>query len=634
MTRIIYLLLAVIIYTPIIQAQSLRSIDGSFNNIFAPEWGSTGDQITRVTSAAFADGISTMAGADRPNPRHISNVIFAQSEVTKDQKNLSDFVWAFGQFIDHDITFISNNPSERLAIEIPEDDQVFVPGGAPIAMSRSLTMSGTGVNGTPRQYANEVTAFLDGSAIYGSDRERASWLRSYVDGKLKMSADGQLPWNTVSGEYSDVVDENAPHMENPNERVFGRKLYVAGDARANENPLLISLHTLFVREHNRLCDVLKEENPDWSDEMLYQIARKWTSAYLQSITYNEWLPAMGVKLPLTAEYREDVNPQISNVFSAAAFRVGHTLINGDLVRVTTENNLPVSETVKLRDVFFNPLQVQLSNGVEPYIRGMGTQVQQKMDCQVIDDVRNFLFGQPGAGGLDLAAININRGRERGLADYNTIRAEVGLPRIKEFSEITNHEEVARQMAELYGSVDNVDAWVGMLAEDYMPDAILGSTLMLIIERQFRNLRDGDRFFYLFDRYFSEDDVSIISETTLHDIIMRNTDIEFMQPEVFVAMPLDQVIAGPEIAAIDLNAVAYPNPVENRLTIKLYSDRDFDAKVAVYDLKGASVHAGDYSILEGDNLITMDLFSQLDAGFYNVVIERDQLARTVLRVFKQ
>ena len=130
---------------------------------------------------------------------------------------------------------------------------------------------------------------------------------------------------------------------------------------------------------------------------------------------------------------------------------------------------------------------------------MGTQVQQELDCKVIDDVRNFLFGIPGAGGLDLASINIARGRERGLPDYNTIRSDFGLPKVSSFVDICEDNEVNQLLEELYESVDNVDPWVGLLAEDHMSNTIFGETVMNIVEKQFRALRDGDRF------YFENDD---------------------------------------------------------------------------------------------------------------------------------
>ena len=449
--------------------------------------------------------------------------------------------------------------------------------------------------------------------------------------KLKTSQGNNLPWNTANGEFNSPIDKSAPHMDDP--LGMSDKHYVAGDARANENPLLIAFHTLFVREHNRMCDVLKADFPLLNDEQLYQRARKWTGAFIQSITYNEWLPAMGITLTNSIDYRNHINPQISNEFSAAAFRVGHTLINGNLIKIESSDPNQPSGAVSLRDAFFNPTLVSITGGIEPFLRGMATQVQQKMDCNVVDDVRNFLFGSPSQGGLDLAAININRGRERGLPDYNTLRSNIGLPRIKEFEEITKHLEVSDALRKVYGSVDNIDPWVGMLAEDYMPNAILGSTLMLIIENQFQTLRDGDRFFYTFDRYFTPEQVEEIGSTTMHDIVMRNTAIDFMQKRVFEAMPLSQLIEGPELAKLSLNAVAYPNPTNGPVQIKIYAESNFDLSVSVYDMMGRLLSKSSNSLETGDNFIDLDLRQGFAGSFYNVVLEKDPLNYRVLRVIK-
>ena len=313
-------------------------------------------------------------------------------------------------------------------------------------MARSQAAEGTGVT-SPREHVNNITAFLDLSNVYGSDEYRANWLRSFEDGKLKVGAGNMLPWNTLDGNFNGNIDPNAPHMADDTRSLI--KMYVAGDVRANENPLLIAYHTLFVREHNRLCDVEKDKHPGWNDERVYQRARKKLIAYYQKIIFSDWLPSLGVNLPTYSGYKENVNPQIYNEFSTAAFRMGHTLINSTLIRMDNDGEEIKSGNISLRDAFFNPLVVEYAGGIDSYFKGMATQVQQEFDCKVIDDVRNFLFGAPGAGGLDLASININRGRERGLSDYNTLRASLGMHRLNSFSELTEDAEGAGEMENLF-----------------------------------------------------------------------------------------------------------------------------------------------------------------------------------------
>jgi hypothetical protein len=163
-----------------------------------------------------------------------------------------------------------------------------------------------------------------------------------------------------------------------------------------------------------------------------------------------------------------------------------------------------------------------------------------MDSKIIDDVRNFLFGPPGAGGLDLAAININRGRERGLPDFNTIRANLGLRKYFFFQQMDWNYNILIKMVKTYKNVNKVDPWVGMLVERPRPGKLFGETIMTIMEEQFGALRDGDRFFYENDPVLSDDEKRMIRNTTMYDVLMRNTRIELMQRNVFKAMPHDQI----------------------------------------------------------------------------------------------
>ena len=521
-----------------------RTIDGMYNNPDNTGWGAAGENLLRVTTVGYADGTrAPSGGATRPNPRYVSNLLFAQDSPLQDPLNLSDYTWVFGQFIDHDIG-LTPEGNEPAMIPVPEGDPWFDPlrtGNAVIPMRRNIYDPETGnVRGNPRQHPNLITAFIDGSGVYGSDEERANWLRTFEGGKLKTSSDNLLPYNTVTGQFEDEIDPHAPENDNP--VGLTDKLFVAGDVRANENPLLASLHTLFVREHNRLCDELAVQHPGWSDEMLYQHARKLVGGFIQAITYNEWLPAMGVGLPDYDGYDPEVNPQLMNVFTAAAFRLGHTLLSGSLMRMGAEGEIIEEGNMTLAEAFFNPFAIT-ETGMEPFLRGMGVQAQQSFDAKMVDDVRNFLFGPPGAGGLDLAAININRGRERGLPDFNTIRSDFGLRPYRIFGQLNPDIDVFMRMLVLYRSVNWIDPWVGMLAERPLNGALFGETVMKIMEVQFGALRDGDRFFYLNDPVLSDAEREMIHNTRFSDIIMRNTAIDLMQTNVFYATDISNLCDG-------------------------------------------------------------------------------------------
>ena len=569
MQRTLLLIFSLTLFQISLFAQENRTFDGSGNNLQNSDWGAAHTQLKRVTTVSYEDGIATPTGTTRPNPRTISNALFAQDSLVNDPLNLSDFVWVFGQFMDHDLSLTGDSQNEPAFVNVPAGDPWFDPfgqGTALIFMSRSKAMigTGTGVN-NPREHGNEITAWIDASNVYGSDISRANWLRTFQNGKMKLSTFDLLPFNSDTGNYGDPQDFNAPGMDD----AVGNSNYhfVAGDVRANENPLLSAFHTLFVREHNRLCDALIIQHPNWNDEQLYQHARKIVGGQIQNIVYSEWLPSMGVDIPAYTSYDSTVDPGIMNVFSAAAFRMGHTLLNSTILRLDNDGNEIDAGNLQLQEAFFNSISMMgAGGGIDPLFKGMATQVEQDLDCKVINDVRNFLFGPPGAGGLDLASININRGRERGLPDFNTIRADFGLTPYANFYELNPDSAIANAMLQVYGDINDVDAWVGMLAEAHMSNALFGETIMKIMETQFAALRDGDRFYFENDAALSADEIDEIKNGTLHDIIMRNTNITLMQQNVFEAMPHDQIC----------------NPASNN-TIAGSIVNEFDVEVAQVDL---------------------------------------------------
>lgn len=507
-----------------------RSIDGSGNNVANPEWGAAFTPLIRLGPAMYTDGVFAPSGQDRANPRLVSNRVVAQVGLMENDHEMTDWVWQWGQFVDHDLSLSEAAvPPEPFDIPIPVGDPQFDPertGAATIPLNRSVYDLTTGTDeSNPRQQVNQLTAFIDGSGVYGSDRDRAAWLRTFQGGKLKTSDGELLP-------YSDGTMGNAGPGGFPS---LSTDLFTAGDIRANEQLGLAAVHTLFVREHNRRCDEIALAHPTWSDERVYQRARKEVGAVVQVITYREFLPALLGDLapdPEAGVYDPAANPTIANEFANAVYRLGHTLLSPEIMRVNEDGEEIAEGHVSLRDAFFQPDRLVTEGGIEPILRGLAAKRAQTFDHRVVDDVRNFLFGAPGQGGLDLPSLNMQRGREHGLPDYNTLREVMGLGRVRDFADISSDPEVQTALEEVYGSVDDIDLWIGGLSEDHVPGSGVGELIASVMMNQFMRLRDGDRFWYARDPAFSAAEVAELSATKLSDVIRWNTEIEKLQDDVF------------------------------------------------------------------------------------------------------
>ncbi|MEZ4887534.1 MAG: peroxidase family protein [Chitinophagales bacterium] len=509
-----------------------RTIDGTCNNPANTEWGATDIQLMRTmtTDYSYPDTWNDMAGSDRLSPRAISNYVVAQSESTPSLRNLSSFVFTWGQFIDHDIDLTPEGETEYEPVQMPEDEPLFT---ASIPFFRSEIHEGTGETNF-RQQTNLITSWIDASNVYGSEQTRADWLRTFVDGKLKTSTGDLLPFNTIDGEHESNMDENAPSMAGDGGGT--NKVFVAGDVRANEQPGLTVLHTLFVREHNRICKQLKQNGMN-DDEEMYQIARKRVGAYLQAITYREFLPALGIQLTPYQNYRPHVQPDISNLFATAAYRLGHTMVTEELLLLDNQCEDIEDGSVSLLEGFFNP-DVVKTYGLDPLLKGLSVQVQEAVDLQIIDNLRNFLFGDPTAEvvfGLDLASLNIQRGRDHGLPDYNSIRKQYTGKRANKFRDITKNHALSTALSNAYiKDIENIDAWVGLLAEDKLRNSSVGPTLHAILKSQFERLRDGDAFYYEYDKKLTNNERQDIRRTRLSDIIVRNSEVVNIADNVFFA----------------------------------------------------------------------------------------------------
>lgn len=471
-----------------------------------PSGEEAGAPLIRLGDANYSDGVGAI-DADLPNAREISNIVSQQDGDVPNSAGLSDFFWAWGQFIDHDMGLTpAGEGGEEIAIVIPEGDPQFE-AGSEITFTRVTPNDGTGVDG-PREFTNEITSILDASMVYGSDA-------------VTEEAVSSCP-------YLAMQQNGLPRDEDGN--------LVAGDVRAGENVALSSMHELFVREHNRLVEELRESDPSLTDEELFEGARLRLEIEVQAITYNEWLPLL-VGENAIAEYEgydPEVDPSIAVEFSGAAFRFGHTLLSAEIERLNEDGSDIDGGALSLREAFFNPDILAEGGGIDPVIRGLAGSHAQELDTMIVEDVRSFLIGEDGTQGLDLAALNIMRGRDLGIESYNDLRETLGLERVTSFDEISSDPEIAGRLEEAYGDVDLVDAWVGGLAEDPVEGGVVGETFAIIIIDQFTRLRDGDEGWGDAEGLIPADELAELQETTLADIVLANTGIEALQDDIFIA----------------------------------------------------------------------------------------------------
>ena len=512
-----------------------RTIDGSGNSIGAPLQGAADTNFIRFGYGhRYEDNLGDVLKLGLPNARDVSNRMSDQSVSVTNSRQLSDWVVQWGQFLTHDLALATNggngdvlSNSSTGVFNIPVLDPNDPLGPPPITFHRTDYDPNTGDPGPPnvtREQINRITSYLDGSQIYGSNTARANALRTFSDGLLATSAGGALPGLNTNNTF-----------DNQDPFGLGDTLFLAGDVRANENVGLTATQSVFVREHNRVAGLLKQQNGSLSDEDVYQLSRKIVGAELQKITYDEFLPAiLGTSAPRAQDYVYDSSAvaSITNSFAAAFFRFGHSMQSTELKLV--DNAGVEVNSLAVRDAFFNVGLFIDPNNVDFLLTGLASQVAQENDTLVVDELRNFLFGPPGAGGMDLVALDIQRGRDHGLPGYNSMRGAYGLA-VQGLSQISSDATITQALTDLYGSAGEIDPFVAGLAEDQVSGTSLGELSAAVLINQFERLRDGDRFFYTGDPDLQLADVLAVidlDEMTLARIIELNTGVTILQDNVF------------------------------------------------------------------------------------------------------
>lgn len=537
-----------------------RSPDGLCNNLKNREWGKSLTAYERFMPPDYADGLTlpraSIDGGPLPSPRKVSLALTPDADVPDQISTL--MVMQFAQFIDHDLTLtgvsrfangsvitcchpeLLANPTKRhfacMPIELPSDDPFFAQfRQSCLEFVRSVAAPRPKCTFGPREQLNQLTAYLDASNIYGSTEDDAKALRSLEGGRLASSVINQevvLPRQSVGTQEC--------NGENTNFNCFR-----GGDARVNEQVGLTAMHTLWLREHNRVADELQRLNPGWKDEITFQEARRVVAAELQHIAYNEYLPVLlgrrvmeQFDLLLTPQgyshsYNTELNAGIGNVFAAAAYRYGHSLVQGNIDLINEDGS--IHRRIPLATQFFNPEEIFVPGNLDRFYRGLISQPSQSNDRFMSDQLTNHLFEPRGAGfGLDLAALNIQRGRDHGIPNYNDWREFCGQSRISDFSQLADimTPDAARAFARVYRFPDDIDLFPAGINERPVQGGTLGPTFACIIAEQFRRMKNGDRFWYEnggLESSLNEVQVEEIRKASLARILCDNTNLKFVQP---------------------------------------------------------------------------------------------------------
>ncbi len=495
------------------------------------------NDMPRLTEARYADGLGEIYQTS--DPAEVAQTIFDQDGEVPNTANLSALFTTWGQFLDHDLSLT------------PEAEHEFMDDGLGHDIGRSDYAEGSGIDG-PRVYQNAISWQIDANNVYGSNDGRVADVRSFEGGQLRVTEDPTSDRDLLPRATSETLMAGDIDSDDP--------VFLAGDVRANENPNLLSMHTLWVREHNYWAERLAEEHPDWDDEQLFQAARQIVEYEMQQITYNEWLPHLiGNVLPETGSITHDasVNGEVALEFSTAAFRFGHTMVSSQLERLNDDGTVAEGGHLGLMEAFFNHHPVS-QGGIDALFRGMTGQLAQELDTQVIDDLNFFLATPDGVSGFSLVALNLMRAGDHGIDSYVNVRADLigdidpeTLDPL-DFSIITSDTELQAQLASVYDTVFDVDLWVGGLAEDAIEGTQMGPLFTHIVSEQFLRTAQGDETFGQLDPALGEAIIAEVQASTFADIILRNTDIDYIQDDPFVAIDrqLEEVDSIPGSSADD------------------------------------------------------------------------------------
>uniref|UniRef100_A0A8C5P9H6 NAD(P)H oxidase (H2O2-forming) n=1 Tax=Leptobrachium leishanense TaxID=445787 RepID=A0A8C5P9H6_9ANUR len=464
----------------------VQRYDGWYNNLAHHSTGTKDSKFLRLNPASYSDGVYEVAKEpELPNPRIISDVVMKGQSGLASPRNLTVLGVFFGYHLLSEIVSTEHCacPAEFLNIYIPGGDKVFDPtnkSNVVLPYQRSKWSPGTGRSpNNPRDQVNSVTTWIDGSSIYGSSHSWCDALRSFSGGQLASGADKQFPSNAKSS----LPMWKAPDPstgQRGNEGIYG-----FGNAMANESPFLQAASIVWFRYHNYLAQTFMERNPDWTDEDVFQNARKWVIATYQT------------------------DPSVSSEFRAITSQVLYSMMPSG-----------------------NP---NLQNGadVDELILGMASQIAEKEDNIVVEDLRDYWYGKMQYSRTDLSAFSIQGGRDFGLSSFNKVKKSSGYTPLQGWQDIQN-SEIRENLSSLYNNdIDKLELIPGAMLEI---NGGLGEFVTNLILEQFIQIRDGDRFWFENNKngLFNQTEIDQIRNTKFHHVLLAviNATDKDIQDSIF------------------------------------------------------------------------------------------------------
>jgi peroxidase len=228
-----------------------------------------------------------------------------------------------------------------------------------------------------------------------------------------------------------------------------------------------------------------------------------------------------------------VNAQVTQEFATAAFRVGHTQVSDGQEGIGPTG--AVTFTEPLGQAFFNTAAQDEANGVDAILNSLDQDFAQATDPFVVPTLRNLLHADLVGGDvdiIDLIAIDIQRERDVGLGSLNQTRRALGMAPYTSFAQLTSDPVEQEEYENVFGDINNVDLFMGGLAEAHAPGAVVGPTFQAILADQFRRLRSGDRYFFM-NEGFDQQTLTMIENTTLATLMARDTFLTDEKGDLFI-----------------------------------------------------------------------------------------------------